>query len=213
MQIKSDSVLKTLGMTVLLSLVLTFSSFAQETTQTDEDELPLPPPPKVLSKEEKIEVDAAIGVKERTQLCVKLAEAHLLKAEQLTEASQFDEVLSQIGGYQAIIDNTVNFLQQKSVSENSRVRDNFRRLETMIRLQIPRLEMIRRTTPALYSVHVKNALDFARDARTTALESFYSDTVLRELPMKTTNAFTSQSTGKPMPNGNTDKPTTEKKPE
>jgi hypothetical protein len=41
---------------------------------------------------------------------------------------------------------------------------------------------MRRDTPADYSIHLKAAEEFVRNARSDALDSFYGHTVLRESP-------------------------------
>ncbi len=66
----------------------------------------------------------------------------------------------------------------------NKTRDLFKRIEVSLRMHIPRLENIRRTTPSAYAVYVKETLDFARRARTESLNAFYDDTVLPDQPSR-----------------------------
>ena len=52
---------------------------------------------------------------------------------------------------------------------------------------VSRLEVIRRSTPVDYAENVKAAAEYARNARSEALEAFYGHTVLREEGNKTKN--------------------------
>ena len=207
MKFKLNCGRKELVLMMCLSLFLAIPLFAQQENEEEE----IPPPPLALSGEEHNKLIEAKGIKDRTQLSVQFAETHLQKAEKLTEEAQFDDALNEISDYNAVVQNVMNFLRLNNINDNGKVRDNYRRLETALRLEVPRLEAIRRTTPATYAVHVKRTLDYVRDARTTALESFFSDTVLRGEPAKATNAFTDKSAEikKPSPSALT----TEKKPE
>ncbi len=59
-------------------------------------------------------------------------------------------------------------------------RDLYRHLEIALRAHIPRLAVMRRTTPAGYAGNLKAAEEYLRDARAEALDSFYGHSVLRE---------------------------------
>jgi hypothetical protein len=54
-----------------------------------------------------------------------------------------------------------------------------------LRAHGPRLNAVRRVTPAEYSVWIKEVENFARDSRTEALNSFYGNTVIRDGSKKT----------------------------
>lgn len=160
--------------------------------QTEPQEEEIPAPPIVLSKDENTQIEAANGIKERTRISLQIAEMRLKQAEKLTEAADFDAALREVGGYQAAIQTGLNFLQKNDDNDNKKIRDNFRRLESAIRVQVPRLELIRRNTPGTHAGYIKKTLDFVRDARTSALESFFSDTVLQESPAKSNNGLTDE---------------------
>ena len=109
-------------------------------------------------------------------LCLQLADARLQRAEAAANGENFQDALVELGGYQAVVDHGLRFLQSNN-NDSRRVRDNFRRLEIALRAHVPRIEMIRRTTPFEYAVHLKTIMNFTRDARSRALDSFFSDTV------------------------------------
>jgi hypothetical protein len=84
-----------------------------------------------------------------------------------------------VGRYLGLIDDARQALTALTQDKNS-TRDLNRRFDIALRSQVPRLAVMRRTTPAAYASHLKTAEDFARDTRTAALESFYGESVLRE---------------------------------
>jgi hypothetical protein len=59
-------------------------------------------------------------------------------------------------------------------------RDLYRHFEIALRAHIPRLAVMRRSTPAAYAGNLKAAEEYVRDARSDALDSFYGHSVLRE---------------------------------
>lgn len=152
-------------------------SFGQ---QEDFDNDDAPPPAIVLSKTEAEQLKAENDFKQRTVLCLQIADSYLQRAENSTGSSEFQTALSQLGGYQASIENGLNYLQEKNTNDNKKIRDSLRRLEIALRAHAPRLEMIRRSTPAEFGVHLKSILEFTRDARSRALSAFFSDTVLAD---------------------------------
>ena len=65
-------------------------------------------------------------------------------------------------------------------SAKGKTRDLYLHLDIALRTHIPRLAVMRRSTPAEYAVDIKSAEEHARETRTEALESFYGRTVFRE---------------------------------
>jgi hypothetical protein len=168
--------------TKLLTVVLVWlcaasaTSFAQETQ--NEQEIAAPPVV-AMSKEEHTQLSAETDLKRRVQLCLQLADARLQRAEQSAAGENFQEALLELGGYRAVIESGLKFLKRNN-NDSGRIRDNFRKLEMALRTHTPRLETIRRSTPYEYAYHMKSIMNFARDARTNALDSFFSDSVLRD---------------------------------
>ena len=166
-----------------LTAVFCLTSFVigQETLspeQQDDNEL-APPPVISLSSEEKSQLSGESDIKRRTQLCLLLADARLRTAEEATARLDYQSALTALGSYQAIIENHIKFLEKNNFNAG-KARDNFRRMDITLRSYTPRIETIRRTTPFEFAVHLKSFLNFTRDARTRALDSFFSDTVLTE---------------------------------
>lgn len=158
-------------------LCLTTVCAAQEQTAADEDE-DIPPPVVALSSAESAQLNSAVDFKARTQLCLQLADERLARAETLTNNADFEQALSELGGYQAVIENGLKFLRDRN-NDSRKLRDNFKRLELGLRAHAPRIETIRRSTPFNFGKYVKAVLNYARDARTRALDAFFSDTVMK----------------------------------
>lgn len=161
---------------------LTSLVFAQESQQLeyqDDNEI-APPPVFSLSSEERSQLNGESDIKRRTQLCLLLADSRLKRAEDATVREDYQTALAALGSYQAVIKNHLDFLQQNNYNSGGKVRENFRRIDITLRSYAPRIETIRRTTPFEFAVHLKSILNFTRDARTRALDSFFSDTILVE---------------------------------
>src|SRR5687767_5706105 len=139
---------------------------------------PPPPPMKFVSRNERTALSAARDAKSRTRAAIEMAEARLARAEQLTAGQQFEEASSELGVYQGLVEDAMNYLENAGLKKQ---RDLFKRLELALRSHGARLEAIRRVTPLGYAVHVKAICECARSARTQALNAFYGDTVIREV--------------------------------
>jgi len=142
-------------------------------------QLPAPPPLKVISKDERAQLNDAKDAKTRLRKTVELAEIHLQHAEVLTSQEKYEEVLIELGGYLALIDDALKFLGQMN-RDSTKTRDLYKHLEIDLRGDGPRLTSMRRITPLEYAIRIKEIEDFARDSRTEALDSFYGHTVVRE---------------------------------
>lgn len=145
---------------------------------TDEKD-PAPPPMKFIPGDARSQLSMAKDIKARTRLSLELAEARLLSAETHTQAERYDAAGVELGIFQALVSDAVQFIQKTGRRDN-KARDNFKRIDLALRQHTTRIEKLRRNTPAQSAVHVQAALDFVRQSRTDALESFYGDTVLRE---------------------------------
>jgi hypothetical protein len=164
-----------LGALLTLSLCLAPVVGGQELV-TD---IPAPPPLKFVSRDEQAQLSAARDPKERTGTSIELAEGHLRHAENSTFTRSYDPASAELGRYQAIIEDALRYLVGMN-TDSKKVRDLFKRLEMTLRTHIPRLEAIRRDTPFDYAGNVKSVLEYARNARTQALDTFFSDTVVHE---------------------------------
>jgi hypothetical protein len=141
--------------------------------------LTAPPPFKMIVKEERAALDAAADdPKKRLKLTIEFADGHLLNAEQHTTRENYEAASTEVGMYQALIENALQFLSTFKRDSN-KTRDLYKRLELALRADGPRLTAMRRTTPLEFAVWIKKVEDFARDGRTEALNSFYGHTVVK----------------------------------
>lgn len=145
---------------------------AQESPQKE-----VPPPLKILAKEEKSSLEAQTDVKKRTILSLELMDSRLLKAEGYSSKEEFREMFNELGGFHALMDNTLVFLGKKN-SNNGKVLNNYKRIELSLRKYITRLELIRRDLPLEYEPYVRRLTRYVREARTKAVEPLFGETVL-----------------------------------
>ena len=142
-----------------------------------------PPPLKIITRQERSQLDESKDPKSRMKITLEFAETHLTNAEHHTSRHEYDSAAAEAGMYWALVENALTFM--KTIERDSnRKRDLYKRLELSLRAHGPRLTLMRRTTPAEYSVWIKEIEDFARKGRTEALNSFYGNTVVRDNPPK-----------------------------
>lgn len=140
-----------------------------------------PPPLKIVTRQDRIQLDQVSDSKARVRVTLELAEAHLANAEIQTSHLNYDEAAAEAGKYSALIEDVFVFLGVLKQDSN-KTRDLYKRVELTLRAQGPRLNIMRRTTPVAYAVWIKEIEDFARRGRTEALNSFYGHTVVRDQP-------------------------------
>jgi hypothetical protein len=132
-----------------------------------------------VSRTERTELDASKDAKARLKSAIKLSEERLTRAENLTNQKAFEEASIEIGGYLGLIGDLRAFIGTLEHDKGS-TRDIYRHMEIAVRAHIPRLAVMRRSTPAWYALHIKDAEDYIKDTRAEALDSFYGHSVLRE---------------------------------
>ncbi len=135
------------------------------------------PPMKFVSRGERTQLSATRDAKARTRATIELAEARLARAEQLTAEQSYNAASGELGIYQGLIEDALDYLDDITKNDN-KLRDTYKRLELALRAHCMRLEAIRRVTPSEYAIHIKAICECARNARSEALNSFYGDTVL-----------------------------------
>lgn len=138
-----------------------------------------PPPMKLIPQDEWTRLNNMRSPGDRTRASIEMAESHLARALEATNGGLFDHAAREMGGYQALFEDALKYLAAMD-SSRGRVRDLYKRLELALREHAPRIETIRRITPLEYSVHIKGVLEYTKEARTRALDSFYGNTVMRE---------------------------------
>ena len=146
-----------------------------------------PPPAKVITREERAQLNQAKDDKARIKLSIELAETHLANAESHTAQQQYEGAATEAGKYWALIEDALGFMKTVDRKGNKR-RDLYKRLELSLRAHGPRWASMRRSTPAEYAVWIKEIEEFARNGRTEALNSFYDNTVIRGGSEKSSDA-------------------------
>lgn len=136
-----------------------------------------PPPLKILFKEEKTQLEGEENIKKRTKLALELMEARLKKAEELNSQNSYNAMFTELGGFHALMDNTLNFLNRND-NGGGKVLNNYKRMELSLRSFIARLEVIRRELPLKYEFYVRGLIKKVRDARTKAVEPLFDDSVV-----------------------------------
>ena len=159
-------------------LLFTFTfSICSSVNAQDSPQKEFPPPLKILAKEEKSSLEAQTDVKKRTVLSLELMDMRLLKAEGYNSKEEYRQMFNELGGFHALMDNTLTFLS-KNNSNNGKVLNNYKRIELSLRKYITRLELIRRDLPLEYEPYVRRLAQYVREARTKAVEPLFGETVL-----------------------------------
>lgn len=136
---------------------------------------PAPPPMVYIPEDALKQLLSAGDEKARTRRSLELAEARLASAEQHTGLKQFNAATAELGIYQALFEDALQYLHR---SRRDNPRDLYKRIEQALHKHAARIEAIRRTTPSEFSGNILTLLRLVRDLRTEALESFYGNTVL-----------------------------------
>lgn len=164
-----------LGSVASLFLALVFLS-SPAFTQAPVPET-VPPPLRLLSIGEKDQLEAKKGLKDRTKLALDLMAERIANAGAMHAEENYDEVFTELGRFHALMDYTLDFLQD---NDRGRGKDlgNFKRFEMGIRKFVPSLELIRREIPPAYEPYVNKLINYVRDARSEAIEPFFGESVL-----------------------------------
>jgi hypothetical protein len=164
----------------LLPLIICLLTVVSIKAQEAEEEVPAnlaPPPIKIISKEEKTALADVTDVKIRTRLAVDFMEARLKKAEELNAGESYSALLNELGGFQALMDDTMKFLNRND-DGRGKVMNNFKKFEMALRAFMPRLEVIRREMPERFEYYVRKLLRVVRDTRSKAVEPMFSNTIV-----------------------------------
>ena len=162
-------------------LLVVFTACLAFEARGQESQLPFiaaPPPMKLVPRSERAQLSTARDPKARLRASIELANARLLRAEELTAVRRYDAASNELGVYHGLMEDVLSFLGE--LKDNKKLRDTYKRLELGVRAHSSRLESIRRSTPAEYSVNLKIIYECAYKVRTQALNAFYGDTVVHE---------------------------------
>ena len=140
-----------------------------------------PPPMRYMPEDVRRRLEAEHDPKARTRLSLELAEERLTRVAEQANADRFEAATGELGVYEAVVDDAIHFLKSSSPGRaNNKTRDLLKRVEMTLREHVPRLETIRRMLPSQHAVYLKDAIEFVREERDAALNSFYDDTVIPE---------------------------------
>lgn len=161
---------------VFLSFLVLFSSVF---ILAQDDGMPLdvaPPPLKIMSKEEKTQLESESGVKDKTSLYLTFMDARLKRAEELSSQDSFADSMSQFGIYHGLLEGLMDFL--KNENKSNKALGGFKKLEMALRAHNVRIETVRRIMPFQYAYHVSQLQRYVRRTRGEATESLFSDSVV-----------------------------------
>lgn len=179
---RSSSMTSVRGALALALLVaLCGAASAQEPAQMREALEVGPPPLKYIPEETRQRLAGTRNLKDRVKLGLTLADERLTAAASHVNGDRFMAATAELGIYEAVIVDTLRFVQSSGPVSNKQ-RDLFKRIEQALRSHTSRIETIRRSLPAAHGYHAGVTIEFVRDARTDALNAFFSDTVLRSHP-------------------------------
>jgi len=159
--------------------VLSLSATNALAQQPRSPQMPAPPPMRFVSREERSQLTAARDPKARLRTSLELALNRLTRIEDFTSQRKLQQASEELGGYLGLIEDVRAFCGGM-IRDKGSTRDLYRKFEIALRAQIPRLAVVRRTTPAAYAGHFKAAEEYVRETRSEALDSFYGHSVLRE---------------------------------
>ncbi len=157
----------------LLFLIFNFTFSIAASAQPDS----VPPPSKVIAKEEKARLEAETDEKDRTILALAYMDAHLKSAEKFFEAQDYFNLYVELGAFHYLLDNTLDYLYRRNTGSN-KMRSNLKRYEIGLRGFAPRLELIRRELPPKYEPYVFKLVKHLRETRSKAIEPLFGDTVV-----------------------------------
>lgn len=133
-----------------------------------------PPPLKLLSKNEKSALEADSQPKSRTALTLSLMEDRLKSAEQHHSSEDYFAMYQELGGFQALLDNQLDFLLRNSSTSNKSI-VSLKKFEISLHAFAPRIEILRREVPSEYEPYLLSLLKYLNEAREKALEPLFGD--------------------------------------
>jgi len=150
------------------ALIVVFS-FAAADAQDDPG---APPPSIVVSKEDRLKLEAKTSAKDRTKLALEMMDLHISAAERFGNDQNFGRAYGELGVFHGLLDNIADFLD-RSDRGGSKVLDEFKRFEIALRRFGPRIEGVRRDMPIEYDEYVRTLLQRLRDVRSRAVDHFF----------------------------------------
>jgi len=158
----------------ILMIVACAAGYAQPPEELEIPPDAAPPPLKLLSKLEREQLQKVTKVQDRVKLALEMMDTRVTIAEKYIPQEQFEMVFRELGGFHALLDDTLNFLQSSDTNQK-RVVDNFKRFEIGLRRISPRLELIRREMSPQREYYLRMLLREVREARAKAVEPLFGN--------------------------------------
>ena len=133
-----------------------------------------PPPLKLLSKNERSALEADSQPKSRTALTLTMMEERLTSAEKSHSSEDYFGMYQELGGFQALLDNQLDFLLRNSSTSNKSI-VSLKKFEFSLHTFAPRIELLRREVPSEYEPYLLSLLKYLNEAREKALEPLFGD--------------------------------------
>ena len=80
----------------------------------------------------------------------------------------------ELGGFQALLDNQLDFLLRNSSTSNKSI-VSLKKFEFSLHAFAPRIELLRREVPSEYEPYLLSLLKYLNEAREKALEPLFGD--------------------------------------
>ncbi|HXF42702.1 MAG TPA: hypothetical protein VNK26_03105 [Pyrinomonadaceae bacterium] len=130
-----------------------------------------------MSKNEGQTLFAENSPKDRVNLALKFMDQRVSQAESLAKSGDYMGMYDQLGAFQAIMDDTLNYLLRQP-QQKGNVLDALKKYEIGLRKLAPRIGVILRELPPNFDPYVRLLLKYIRDARSKAVEPLFGDTVV-----------------------------------
>jgi hypothetical protein len=174
LRLRSTSILSFAACYILafaIILVLDFAAAAQYPADA------APPPIKMLSKSEKLDLNSRTDPKGRTELALELMDKRLKSAEKLRVDENYSLMYAELGGFHALMDDNLSFLLRSNSKEGKQL-NSLKKFEIGLRTFVSRLESVRRDLPSNFDPYLKMLLKSIDEAREKAMAPFFSNTVI-----------------------------------
>ena len=161
------------GCILFVATTFALNSVARAQEPTDA----APPPLKMLSKSEKQDLNSKLDPKQRTALALDMMSKRLGSAEKFRADENFSLMYAELGGFHALMDDTISFLLSTNSKEGKQL-NSLKKFEMGLRTYIPRLEAMRQDLPVTFDPYLKTLLKNIDDVREKAMAPFFSNTVI-----------------------------------
>jgi hypothetical protein len=161
---------------ILAGVFAVILGFCSSLYAQDPQEDPAPPPLKMMSKTERSQLTDKLDIKERTNLALQFMDLRVKSAEKFRTDENYSLMYAELGGFHALMENTLDYLLHTPVNEGKRL-NSLKKFEISLREFTPRIEALKRDSPANFEPYIKSLLKYIDDARDKAVEPFFRNAV------------------------------------